>query len=94
MDEKNCEYDPAKRAKVSNIAILRAVVAAYLAYLGFDLLRDWFRGASTLSPALAWTAGLGFIAAALAFGFYTWKRWKQESEAARLPAGSAGETEE
>ena len=94
MDEKNCEYDPSKRTRASNTAVLRAVVAAYLAYLGFDLLRDRIRGISTLSPVFAWTAGLGFIAAALAFGLYTWKLWKRELEAARLPADSAGEAEE
>ena len=94
MDEKNCEYDSAKRTRATNTAVLRAIVAAYLAYLGFDLLRDWIRGTSTLSPALAWTVGLGFIAAAIAFGFYTWKLWKRELEAAVLPDGYAGKAEE
>ena len=93
MDEKNCEYDSAKRTRATNTAVLRAIVAAYLAYLGFDLLRDWIRGTSTLSPAFAWTVGLGFIAAAIAFGFYTWKRWKQELEAAALQAPESGSAE-
>ena len=71
MDDRAFEYDTAKRTKVNNLAVLRAVVAAYLAWLGFSLIRDCLRGASTLSPAFSWTAGLVFIAAALAFVYYT-----------------------
>ena len=85
MDDKAFEYDTAKRTKANNLAGLRAVVAGYLVYLGFSLIRDLLRGTSTLSPAFAWAAGLGFIAAALAFGFYAWKLWKRELAAAKLP---------
>ena len=85
MDDKAYEYDMAKRTKANNLAVLRAVVAGYLIYLGYGLIRDLLRGTSTLSPAFAWAAGLGFIAAALAFGFYTWRLWRRELAAAKLP---------
>ena len=90
MGEKGCEYDMAKRTKASNFAVLRALVAAYLAWLGFSLIRDHLRGTSTLPPILVWAAGLGFIIAALAFGLYTWKLWRWELEAAKLPAADDG----
>ena len=89
MDDRAFEYDTAKRTKANNLAVLRAVVAAYLAWLGFSLIRDCLRGASTLSPAFAWTAGLVFIAAALAFAFYIWRQWKRELSAAKLPKPEA-----
>ena len=85
MDDKAYEYDAAKRTRANNLAVLRALVAAYLAWLGFSLIRDCLRGASTLSPAFAWTAGLVFIAAALAFAFYAWRQWKRELAASKLP---------
>ena len=93
MDDKAYEYDAAKRTRANNLAVLRALVAAYLAWLGFSLIRDCVRGASTLSPAFAWTVGLVFIAAALAFGFYIRRQWKRELAAARLPKSEANEAE-
>ena len=93
MDDKAFEYDTAKRTKANNLAGLRAVVAGYLVYLGFSLIRDLLRGTSTLSPAFAWTVGLVFIAAALAFAFYIWRQWKRELAAARLPKPEANEAD-
>ena len=93
MDDRAFEYDAAKRTRANNLAVLRALVAAYLAWLGFSLIRDCLRGASTLSPAFAWTVGLVFIAAALAFAFYIWRQWKRELAAARLPKPEAEESE-
>ena len=93
MDDRAFEYDTAKRAKANNLAALRALVAAYLAWLGFSLIRDCVRGASTLSPVFAWTVGLVFIAAALAFGFYIRRQWKRELAAARLPKPESNEAD-
>ena len=93
MDDRAFEYDAAKRTRANNLAVLRAVVAGYLAWLGFSLIRDFLRGTSTLSPAFAWTAGLVFIAAALAFAFYIWRQWKRELAAARLPKPEANEAD-
>ena len=57
-------------------AALRFVVAGYLAYLGFGLVRDQLLGASSLPAALSWVCGAAFIAAGLGFGWYTWKRYR------------------
>ena len=65
-----------------NFLMLRLAVAAYLAYLGFDILRGHLSGASTLSPLLSWLCGVGFMAAALVFGLYSWRRYRRESAAA------------
>ena len=64
MRQSETQYDMAKRGTATSIAVLRAAVAAYLAYLGYTLIRDVRAGGSAMSPALAWTAGLLFIAAA------------------------------
>ena len=93
MDDRAFEYDTAKRTRANNLAVLRALVAAYLAWLGFSLIRDCVRGASALSPVFAWTAGLVFIAAALAFGFFIRRQWKRELAAARLPKPEANEAD-
>ncbi|MCR5576345.1 MAG: hypothetical protein K6F56_04995 [Oscillospiraceae bacterium] len=92
--EPQLEYDVQKRAKASTAATFRAVVALYFLYLARQIIRGAMDGSSSMSPVLAWIAGLGFIAAALAFGFYTWKRWRAEVEAARLtPAETDDDTE-
>ena len=86
MRESETQYDMAKRGTATSIAVLRSAVAAYLAYLGYTLIRDVRAGGSAMSPVLAWTAGLLFIAAAVAFGFYTWRRGRADVEAARFSA--------
>ena len=81
MENKNSqklEYDVRKRAQAGVKATFRGVVAAYIIYLGYKVIRE---------PASIWqiAAGVFFIAAALGFGVYTWKRWHLDLEAARLP---------
>ena len=93
MDDRAFEYDAAKRTRANNLAVLRALVAAYLAWLGFSLIRDCVRGASTLSPAFAWTVGLVFIVGALAFAIYIWRQWQRELAAARLPKPESNEAD-
>ena len=85
MRDPDTQYDTAKRSAAANIAVLRAAVAAYLIYLGYTLIRDAITGVSTMAPALAWAAGLLFIAAAAVFGLYTWRRWCADMERAKLP---------
>ncbi len=79
------EYDMQMRAQAGVRAAFRGVVAAYIAYLGYKLIR---------SAEASWpiAAGAVFIAAALAFGVYTWRRWRIDLEAARLP--DEGESDE
>ena len=85
MDRKTEETPAQKRAKAQNLATLRAVVAAYLVYLGGSMIVDYLRGRSTVSPVLVWISGLFFIAAGLGFGYFIWKNWRA-SAAAEPPA--------
>ena len=85
MKKESREYDVQKRAKAGTAATARAAVALYVAWLGVKILRGMNEGGSTVPPAVSWIAGLTFIAAALAFCFYIWKRWRTDLEAARLP---------
>ena len=91
MDDRELDYDIAERNKAGSIAALRAAVAGYLFYLGLSMIRDLLRGVSTMSPVFVWAVGLVFIAAAVAFGFYTWRRWRADLEAARFSAKAEDE---
>ena len=79
------EYDVQKRARAGTAATFRAVVAVYIIYLGYNLIKTTVDGSSTLPVWLGWAAGIFFIAAALGFGYYIWRRWHIDVEAARLP---------
>ena len=83
MKQDRQEYDPKKLANASTGAVLRVVVALYVGWLGVKLLRGMKEGGTTVPPALGWTVGILFIAAALAFCFYIWKRWQADRKAAR-----------
>ena len=72
------EYDIQQRAQAGVKATFRGVVAAYIAYLGYKLIRD----AESIWHIVA---SIVFIAAALAFGVYAFRRWRIDVEAARLP---------
>ena len=74
------------RSRAVNMATLRAVVAGYLVYLGGSVICDLLKGRTSMSPALAWAAGLLFIAAGLGYGFYIWRRWQADSKASDDPA--------
>jgi TRAP-type C4-dicarboxylate transport system permease small subunit len=79
------------RQKSVNMAALRAAVAAYLIYLGWSLIWDRLNGKDSLTPVLAWLAGLAFLLGGAAYGWYTWRRWRRERSAAADSGGSAGE---
>ncbi len=91
MKNEKLEYDVQKRAKAGTAALLRAVVALYIAWLGYKVIRGVGEDGSTVPPAAGWIIGIVFIAAALAFGFYIWKRWRADLEDARI--SPAQETE-
>ena len=97
-DSQSFDYDPQKRARAVTAATLRAAVALYIVYLGWSIIKGVREGGTTMAPWLGWTAGLFFIAAAVGFAFYAWRRFLREQEAARLPlsaaAGEEPETEE
>lgn len=93
MDEKNKEKSAVGKNRTVNLFALRLAVAAYLVYLGFDLLRTFLVGASTLPPAAAWGCGVGFMAAGLGFGIYSLLRYRRE-EAAEKKTEETGKTPE
>ncbi len=88
MREDRFEYDVQKRARAGTAATFRALVSAYLIYLGWSVLKGIRNGSSSVPTWAGWLAALVFAAAAIAFGFYTWKTWRRDLEAARLPESS------
>ncbi len=92
MKQDRQEYDPQKLAKAGTGAALRVVVALYVGWLGVKVLLGMKEGGTTVPPALGWTMGIFFIAAALAFCFYIGKRWQADRNAAR--SGPEQETED
>ena len=83
--EAKFEYDIQKRARAGTSATLRAAVALYIIYLGWSIIRGVREGSSDMAPWIGWTAGIVLIAAAVGFGFYIVKRYRQDLEAARIP---------
>ena len=94
MDGNNREKSAAGKNRTVNLFALRLAVAAYLVYLGFDLLRTFLVGASTLSPAAAWCCGVGFMAAGLGFGIYSLLRYRREAAAEKNKTEETGKTPE
>ncbi len=84
MKDDKLEYDIQKRARAGTAATARAAVSLYVAWLGVKIIRGVVTGGSTLPPAVGWIGGIVFIAAAVAFCFYIWKRWRADVEAARI----------
>ena len=92
MGERSDPNAPRKPGADSR-AWLRAIVAGYLIYLGYSLIRDHLKGISSMAPWLSWACGLFFIAAGAAFGFYTWRSWRAAREAAQ-PSEEPGEDDQ
>ncbi len=88
MDENRNKSETAKDNRAVNLFALRLAVAAYLCYLGVDMLRTFLVGASTLAPAVAWGCGLGFPAAGLGFALYSYLRWRRETAARKGQAAA------
>ena len=93
MKEQQFEYDIQKRAKAGTAATLRAVISVYIIYLGWTVLKGVRNGSSPVPVWVGWLVAIVFTAAAIAFGVYTWKTWRRDLEAARLPAND-GDGEE
>ena len=95
MDEKNrVEYDVQRRARAGTSATLRALVAGYLVYLAWQIVKGVRSGETSMSPAVGYAAAAFFLLAALGFAVYLIRRWKQEVEAARLPVAEERASEE
>ena len=77
-DSQKLEYNVQLRAKAGVKATIRVVVAAYIGYLGYNLIKG-------AEDTLFIVIGAAFIVAALGFCVYIWRRWRLDLEAARLP---------
>ena len=87
QQNEHFEYDVQQRARAGTRATLRALVAGYLAYLAWQILKGVRSGESTMDPAVGYAAAAFFALAAAAFTVYLIWHWRLEVAAARLPAG-------
>lgn len=85
MGDREQKYDTRKRARADNIAAIRALVAGYLAYLAWQIVKGVRTGESTIAPAVGYAIAALFVLAAAAFTVYLIRQWRLETEAARLP---------
>lgn len=91
MDKRNADYDEVKRARAGGIATLRTLVAGYMAYLAWQIVKGVRSGESTMAPAVGYAAAAFFLLAAAAFAVYLIRQWRLEVEAARLPESDSKE---
>lgn len=86
MEDKNKrhEYDPAKRNKAGINAVLRAIVAFYLVYLGALIVRGIDGEAPAVRPWIAITICVIFCASAVGFIVYTMKKYRADLKAAEV----------
>ncbi len=93
-NKEHWEYDVQRRARAGTGATLRALVAGYLIYLAWQIVKGVRSGETNMPPALAYGAAIFFTLAAIAFVVYLIRRWRAEVEAARLPAAEPAENAE
>ena len=79
MDKKKKDFFGAGTNSPAFLTV-RLAVSAYLAWLGFDLLRGFLAGTSTLSSAAAWCCGIGFPAVGLGFALYSVLLYRRETK--------------
>ena len=85
MDNKHQpRYDERKRSKANISAVLRSIVAFYLAYLGWTIAQNSGGPDTTMEAWMGWTICAVFCAVAIAFGMYTLKRYQHDLKAAEL----------
>ena len=96
MEKKNPpHYDERKRSKASITAVLRSIVAFYLAYLGWTIAQGSGGPDTTMESWLGWTICAVFTAVGIAFGVYTLRRYQIDLKEAQLgPRDSSPETGE
>ena len=92
QSNEHIEYDVQQRARAGTRATLRALVAGYLAYLAWQIVKGVRSGESTMTPAVGYAIAALFVLAAAAFAVYLIRQWRLETEAARLP--ESAQTEE
>ena len=91
MERKNApRYDERKRSRASITAVLRSIVAFYLAYLGWTVAQNSGGPDTTMETWMGWTVFAVFTAVGIAFGVYTMKSYQRDLKAAQLPEGEEG----
>ena len=81
------QYNQQMRSKASVSAVLRSIVAFYLAYLGWTIARGAGGEDTTMQPWVGWLICGVFCAVGIAFGVYTLRRYQADLKAAELPGG-------
>ncbi len=90
MDRKpQPNYDPQKRSKATITAVLRSIVAFYLAYLGWNVAQNAGGVNTTMKPWMGWTICAVFTLVAIGFEFYALKRYQADLKNAELPGETA-----
>ena len=82
MREKK-HYHVTSKSRADTAAVLRAAVAVYLLYLAWKIATASGADASFSQPVSLLIGG-AFAAAALAFGWYTWRRYRADLRGAEL----------
>ena len=88
------QYDPQKRSRATISAVLRSIVAFYLAYLGWTVAQNADGPDTTMKPWMGWAICAVFMAVAIVFGVYTLKRYQADLKAAELPREERREDED
>ena len=78
-------YNEQMRSKATISAVLRAIVAFYLAYLGWTIAQNSGGADTTMQPWVGWAIFAVFTAVAIGFGVYTMKRYQADLKEAELP---------
>lgn len=80
-------YNEEMRSKAGKKALLRALVAGYLVYLGWNIATG---ESESMTRFTARMIGGVFIAAASAFGLYIFRSWRNDMAAARIQQDNEG----
>ncbi len=75
-------YNVVRKNSADLHVLIRGIVAAYLLYLGWKLITSG--GDASFPPAVGYAVGALFAAGAIAFGVYSWKRYRADLHDAEL----------
>lgn len=78
------KYHYLRKRKANLTATFRAVVSLYLLYLSWQIAGGALAGDSPIPSQVVWLLCGLFFAAAVGFGFYTWKRYRADLKTAEL----------
>ena len=79
-------YNEQKRSKANITAVLRSIVAFYLAYLGWTVAQNAGGPDTSMKPWMGWAVFGVFTLVGILFEMYTLRRYQADLKAAELPA--------